>query len=164
MAVTINGSGQLPVQVISTTKLDSFSTSSATMVDVTGLSATITPTNSANKILVTVAIVVSGANYNTTATFVNLVRNSTNLGIGTSGTVRNSTSGYCAYSGNATDTSANCGPLVISFLDSPNTTSATTYKVQITNFSATTAAVGRRALDATLGFGSTITATELSLS
>jgi len=44
------------LQVVSTTKTDTFSTTSTTFTDVTGLSVTITPTSSSNQILVLVGI------------------------------------------------------------------------------------------------------------
>ena len=50
MAVTINGSGQIISQVISTFLTTTFTSTSTTYTDVTGLSVTITPINSANKI------------------------------------------------------------------------------------------------------------------
>ena len=48
--------GALPagsiLQVVSVTKTDSFTTSSSSFVDITGLSATITPSSASSKILV----------------------------------------------------------------------------------------------------------------
>jgi hypothetical protein len=51
----LNSTGSI-LQVVSTTKTDTFSTTSTTMVDVTGLNAIITPSNSSNKILVCYSI------------------------------------------------------------------------------------------------------------
>ena len=44
------------VQIVSTTKTDGFTTSSSTATDVTGFSASITPTSTSNKILVRAAL------------------------------------------------------------------------------------------------------------
>ena len=56
MSVTISGSGQVPVQVIQTIKTDTFSTTSGSLTDITGMSVTITPTSASNKILVQYSI------------------------------------------------------------------------------------------------------------
>ena len=47
------------LQVVSTTKTDTFTSTSTSMVDITGLSATITPSSTSSKILV-MASVASG--------------------------------------------------------------------------------------------------------
>ena len=44
------------LQVVSTTKTDTFTTSSTSFVDVTGLTASITPSATANKVLVSVSV------------------------------------------------------------------------------------------------------------
>ena len=163
MPVTLLGNGQVPVQVVSTTKLDAFVSSSGTMVDITGLSVNITPTNSSNKILIMVSMVVSADSWDTSGCAFNLVRNSTNLAVGTGGSSLNSTSGYNAWSSSAGNTYGNYSPLVITFVDSPSTTSSTTYKVQGLNYiGGYTFSVGRRILSADRGFSSTITAMEIS--
>lgn len=111
------------LQVVSTTKTDTFSTSSnATFVDVTGLSVTITPTSATSKVLVFCTIPCShGAN--AIARF-NLVRNSTNICQPSS--FQNLSSSKTAYYVNA-DLGAAAD---LHFLDSPATTSSTTYKIQ----------------------------------
>lgn len=131
MSVTISGSGQLPVQVVQTVKTDTFSTSSGSYVNVTGLSASITPTNSANKILVLVNIgILSAASTNI---IIGLTRAGTQIYNGdASGSIKQSSAAY--------DTPFNygAGSVSISYVDSPATTSSTTYQVQIsTNGSAT---------------------------
>ena len=117
-----SGKGKV-LQVVSTTKTDSFSTTSATLVDITGLSATITPTNTSSKIMIFSTFI--AANSTDSADIFQLVRDSTNLGVSTSGAASNQTSVYG---------SGASAPIVyagsITFLDSPSTTSATTYKVQ----------------------------------
>ena len=54
MAVTINGSGQIITQVVQAVTTSQQSTTSRSMIDVTGLSASITPSSASNKILVLV--------------------------------------------------------------------------------------------------------------
>ena len=110
------------LQVVSTTKTDTFSTASTSYVDVTGLSATITPTSSTSKILVHVSVVVGS-----TGIFaVQLVRGSTAIGIAdASGShVQSSVASFTNSDANTTAIGA------FMFLDSPATTSATTYKIQ----------------------------------
>jgi hypothetical protein len=51
-----SGVGGKVLQVVQTVKSDTFSSSSATFVDITGLSASITPSSASNKILVMVSL------------------------------------------------------------------------------------------------------------
>ena len=119
----VQASSSKVLQVVSTTKTDTFSTASATFVDVTGLSVTITPTSTSSQILVFVS-----SNYGTGGTSVfgifNLVRGSTNISQpSTTPTYNATTISYASVS----DVMNNWSML---FLDSPATTSATTYKIQ----------------------------------
>ena len=117
------------IQTIQTVKTDTFSTTSASYTDVTGLSATITPSSSSNKILVKVSLgFVSSHNTSAYPNFV-LVRGSTQIGKGTTGTGNRTNASFAVitnlhggYSGTAAS---------FEFLDSPATTSATTYKLQM---------------------------------
>jgi hypothetical protein len=126
MAVTIRGSGQVVVQVQSTTKTDTFTMSGGTPTDVTGLSVTITPTNSANKIFVIYSLTMIGQNANSAAVF-QLVRGSTDIAEGDANGSRPRLTGAIPYIG---DSNAD-GSIGGNFLDSPATTSATTYKLQV---------------------------------
>jgi hypothetical protein len=138
MPVTLRGNGQVPVQVISTAKTDTFTTTSAmpTFVDVTGLSATITPTSSSNKVLVTVTGTFGIGNANYTLA-VNLLRGSTSIAIGDT----RSSSTRC-FAGSLLPGTGGGESFSICFLDSPATTSATTYKVQLAVESGSTALIG----------------------
>lgn len=138
MAVTLKGSGQVPVQIVQTVKTDTFTTTSAmpTFVDVTGLSATITPTSSSNKVLVTVTGIYGIGNPSYVLA-VNLVRGSTSIAIGDS---RGSTT-RC-FAGTSIGGTGSGASFTVSFLDSPATTSATTYKVQLAVESGSTALIG----------------------
>lgn len=111
------------LQVVSTTKTDTFATTSTTDTNITGLSATITPRSTSSKILVIVS-----APFSTTTNQINsitLTRGGTPIGGGT--IVGSRTSAFrSAYL-----TSVNTGGVLAGeFLDSPNTTSSTTYQVQ----------------------------------
>ena len=73
------GAGKL-LQVVSTTKTDSFTTTSTSYTDITGLSASITPSSSSSKVYVIVHV--NSAATTRYASF-RLVRGSTNIAIGT---------------------------------------------------------------------------------
>jgi hypothetical protein len=122
--VNADAAGGKILQVVSTNKTDLFTTTRTSFVDVTGFSATITPASSASKILVLVTTQIR----NDSATgfwALNLVRASTNIAQGTGGSVNQQT----AWSaGNISLSMSNLG---ITVLDSPATSSATTYKVQV---------------------------------
>lgn len=130
MAVTINGSGQVPVQVVSATKTDTFGTSSTSYSDVTGLSVTITPTSASNKILIIYTVQMAFA-CSSAGILSQLVRNSTPICIGDAASSRPRVS-VGAYAG---DFSVSQQSSLISgsnnFLDSPATTSPVTYKIQM---------------------------------
>ena len=110
------------LQVVSATKTDRSSFASTSFADIPGLSASITPTSSSNKILVKAFVYVS--NIGNTTGMINLVRGSTNIAQ-PSGSVTNTASIF-SYIG-----VAHMVQRVMTFLDSPSTTSATTYKLQI---------------------------------
>jgi hypothetical protein len=156
------GSGGV-LQVVSTTKTDSFSSTAGVMTDITGLSVSITPTSASSRILIICSLVISADTWDTNGMGVNLVRDSTSLGVGTGGSSINATSGYNAYSSSVANTQGNFSPMVISFFDSPNSTSSLTYKLQGRNFTAGyTWTVNRRMNNTIIGFSSTITALEIA--
>ena len=143
------------LQVVSAAKVDTFTTSSTSPVDVTGLSVSITPSNTSNRILVLVQLF--GGSDPNSALYANILRNSTALNVGTGGSGFNSAVG--SYAGSASF----YGTLPIMFLDSPNTTSATTYKVQVfTGTGAGAVAINRRWSDTVIGGASTITLMEIA--
>lgn len=119
----ILASGNLPVgsilQVVSATTSTAVSSTSTSFAD-TGLTATITPTKSTSKILVIVNqnnLYKTGVSlYN--AVSVRLLRGATNI---------SSFAINVGYTGTATDNIVSAGA---NYIDSPATTSATTYKTQ----------------------------------
>ena len=149
MPITINGSGTITglsvggisntkaiaaaampteaiIQVKQVQKTDTTSqalTGTSNFFDISGLSLSITPTSSSNKILVinTVSVSCNNGNRNT---HIRLMRDSTAIGVGTSGSGTNSSFFL--------KTRDDFSPHSIStqVLDSPSTTSSTTYKVQ----------------------------------
>ena len=112
------------LQVKQTMKTDTMTTTSTSWVDVTGLSVSITPSSTSNKILVTADL-----NMGQESGFRahgRILRDSTAIGVGASAGSR-SPSTFAArapdngYVNNVSST----------VLDSPSTTSAVTYKVQV---------------------------------
>ena len=112
------------LQLISTTKSDTFTMSSSTFADITGLSATITPSSATSKIYVMVALM-SGMPSGTATQFL-LLRNSGGIGIGDAASSRSRVT-----SGTYVSSPAEPVPVAFNFLDSPSSTSALTYKVQV---------------------------------
>ena len=134
-----SGSNGGIIQVKQTFKTDHFSRSNTSYGDVTGMSVTITPSSNSNKILI-VCNLSTGSTGNGYSGF-RLLRGSTNVG--------QSTALDSANSGNTQDTAfcsmdeGSQGTYKLNtsshfYLDSPATTSATTYKLQVITWSATT--------------------------
>jgi hypothetical protein len=119
------GAGSV-LQVVSTTKTDTFSTTASSFTDVTGLSVSITPTSSSSKIFVILSMTISGQNANGGAIY-QFVRGSTAICIGDSAGSRQRASGGAPYISDSNVYNTISG----SFLDSPATTSSTTYKIQV---------------------------------
>lgn len=112
------------VQVRSTTKTDTFTTTSSSYTDVTGMSVSITPRSILNKIFVTVSLQGSQDVGVERASF-QLVRGSTPICIGDQVGSRTQASAEFASFNADLGTS-----LSINYVDSPASTSSTTYKVQ----------------------------------
>lgn len=130
------------LQVVSTTVTGTFATTSSSYTDVTGLTVSITPSSTSSKILVIASVSGTGQVANTNF-FAQLVRGSTAIGVGgASGSRRTATS----VSRDQTFPSS----LVMMHLDSPSTTSSTTYKVQVTSQGSGTIYINRSESDTDL--------------
>ena len=126
---TVSSTPRIGQIVTSTTTSSTSATGGAGYVDVSGLSVTITPTLSTSKILIatTFSILGSGTDYQSGQ--VQLVRTSTSLTSFVLGSY---------YPGGTSTNFASYMQYALNYIDSPATTSATTYKIQINNvFSAT---------------------------
>ncbi len=120
------GVGGKILQVKQTVKTDTTSTSSIdTFVDMSGMSVSITPSSSSNKILVMVDMRLS-ANSNRNVAY-RLMRDSTAIYIADSASNRTQATGSMRLQ---SDSKYDMQSETAIFLDSPSTTSATTYKVQ----------------------------------
>jgi hypothetical protein len=129
------------LQVVSTTKTDTFSTSSASFTDITGLSVSITPVSASSKIYV-IASLCGAVNGAAGTAQYRLMRDSTAIAVGDAAGSRTRSSSGLTYQadGNRLDS------YTFQTLDSPATTSATTYKVQMIT-SSVTAYIGRTYAD-----------------
>jgi hypothetical protein len=144
------------LQVVSTAKTDIFSTTSTTAVDITGLTASITPRSTSSKIMVLVTIGAFSPEAGNTGNL-QIARDGTALNISTGGATSNSgglsvTSG--ATYGNHTES--------ISYLDSPSSTSTLTYSAQVFAQSGSTLYVNRWVANDARRATSTITLMEVA--
>ena len=127
-----SGKGKV-LQVVQTYKTNTFSTTSETLVDITGLTATITPSSTSNKILVLLNLAV-GSSGNSSRTQIQLMRGSTNIGIADDGggnRTRSISTEFQPQPYNTANTKNSTDIRQHNFLDEPSSTSALTYKVQI---------------------------------
>lgn len=141
MALTKIGDAGMPagavLQVISATKTDKQSTTSGTPTDVTGLSVSITPTRTSSKILVVTNINFGGA-LNTYGAF-DILRGSSKITESTYPTGNQTAATIAVATGTSDSSNYKMFEASHTFLDSPATTSSTTYKVQ---FASTNTAAG----------------------
>ena len=129
-----SGAGKI-LQVVQTFKTDitSGSGSQGTFQDISGLSVSITPTSSSNKILVTFSVQF-GAGSTGTPVGMRLERDGTGIGIADASSTRN----RCTVAEQTTYSNANNTVRLATsqFLDSPNTTSSVTYNLAIVSSAA----------------------------
>jgi len=156
-----SGGGGGIIQVINTIKTDTFSTSANlnTKETITGLTATITPKFSTSKILISMNLLV-GSSQDTTIGGT-IERGSTPIGIADA-------------RGNRTRNTFGCGQPTTgqtwrshsvshTILDSPNTTSATTYSVKIGGNGSATIYINREGRDTDNATDTTIASSTLTL-
>ena len=120
------------LQVVHVTKTDTSSVSlsnSSAYYDVPGLTASITPASTSNKILVDVLLSISvPAGFHITS---RLLKGSTPIAVGDNGSQNSVIEGYSHIYTRATNGHYKIDQMVLFHQDSPNTTSATTYKINI---------------------------------
>jgi hypothetical protein len=113
------------IQVVSAAKTSTFTAATTTYTDITDLSVSITPTSTANKIFV-LAMITGSNDVTVSVATLRLVRDSTAIAIGD--TAGSRIVGTAPLTGG--QDAAQNNTQMIAFLDSPATTSATTYKIQ----------------------------------
>ena len=109
-------------QVLQARKTDTQSSSSASTIDITGLSIAITPSATTSKILVTGNIHMAASTFDAV---IILFRGSTEIGGGDA----TGSSHLLGVTGGFHRNSYEIGHTAFCYLDTPNTTSATTYKL-----------------------------------
>jgi hypothetical protein len=114
------------LQVVSTSKTDVFSTTSASFTDITGLSVSITPSSTSNKILVMASGCGGMDSANSAA--LRLVRDSTSIFVGDTAAGYTSVSFANFYGGSGDGN--NSESFSVTYLDSPSSISSLTYKIQ----------------------------------
>ena len=120
----VSGAAGGIIQLVSATKTDPFNTTSTSYTDVTGLSATINIQSASSKVFV---LITACGNTNGSKGYGQIVRDSTAIAIGNAdgSKVRATFDMNNAGSGNRGQS------YVGQILDSPNTTNAVTYKLQV---------------------------------
>ena len=153
-----SGVGGKVLQVVQSYKTNVFTSSAQnTFTDITGLSVSITPSSSSNKVLIIANVEGSSPDE---LVVLRLLRGSTVIGASSVGDTYN---GFGmmdgeAYGGNVNRTNEDMNT---TFLDTPSTTSSTTYKIQFLKNGTGTFAINRRKLNAGVGFTSAITVMEI---
>jgi len=162
-----DGSAYMPghvVQVVSTFKNDTFSTTSNSYVDITGFSLTITPSSTSSKILI-LSTIGWGNNTNSEA-FVpfQLVKvvGGTASNIAEPSDTTQTYPGTVVVSNPNTNATYSLQRIAFQFLDSPATTSAVTYKWQIFATGSATTTINRRTYNTAMPTTSSITAMEVA--
>ena len=135
------------LQVLSATKIDTQTFSSLTYTDIGGLSVAITPRATSSKILIMFHTGGQGQNENSQM-IVRIARGSTALSVPSSSGSRSlaTIQGFYSHDNNVAEAGAGM------FLDSPSTTSETTYKLQGAGTTSNNAYINRpNNLDDTIG-------------
>jgi hypothetical protein len=113
------------LQVVSTTKTDTFLSNTGAFTDVTGMSVTITPSSATSKILIICSVIMGTTNFTTIA---KVVGGNMSAYVGDTAGSRIRTNMSVIFGSQST-----MGNSTLTYLDSPATTSATTYKLQVGN-------------------------------
>ena len=120
------------LQVVSTNKTDTFTSSTiSAYTDIPGMSVSITPSSASSKIIIIVSMFGVFWQTGNNACILNLLRNSTAIGGGVPAGSRASVIGTQGMTNQSSGTKLDSGVQYhVTYVDSPSTTSATTYKMQ----------------------------------
>jgi hypothetical protein len=113
------------IQVVQAIKTDTFTASSSTFVNITGMSATITPSSTTSKILVAISVAQTSNNQNFSTAF-RITRNGSAIGVGNAAGSRLQSN----FQGTTVGSGDHLNTYAYSYLDSPASTSALTYQLQ----------------------------------
>ena len=119
----LTGVGKV-LQVVSTTKTDSFSVSSTSFTTITGLTATITPSSTSNKILI-IGSITGTQDVGVNDVFFGVFRDSTQIALGDAASTRTRATFQISTSVESWGVNGS-----MNHLDSPSSTSAITYSIK----------------------------------
>ena len=118
------------LQVKQTVKTDTWSSTAASFTDISGMSLSITPTSTSNKILIDVTLNYGGTSNVYAA--LKVLRDSTTVVTSTAVAQGNQINGsFAANTIQGSNSNYKVNTAAFKFLDSPSSTSALTYKVQV---------------------------------
>ena len=148
------------IQVVQAWKSDSFTTTSTSYVDIPDLSVTITPSSASSKILLTWSFII-GSDATRPDILFRLVRGSTDIAL--SDATTEASTGHIGNEGDGTYDNYETHQAAGSYLDSPASASALTYKMTIGNYtSGSNISVGRRWANTSFITPSHLTAMEIA--
>ena len=133
------------IQVVSTTKTDTFSHNSQTPTLITGLTATITPSSNSNKVKISIDISCSPSNSSYTCWFFLYKGGSEISGATGDAGLSNQDRAFKSCRGSTSNDPVNVSGV---YLDSPSTDSATTYEVYMAVESGITGYINMQAANA----------------
>ena len=134
--------GGVGSNVVQTVKTDTFTTTSGTFTPLTSFEVTITPSSATSKVLVTAQVAVGPESAQ--IGYLRLRRGGTAISGAVGDTAGSRTSATIAPFGNSSN---DIYSLVVSYLDSPATTSPTTYDFDIRTISGSTVGINRAIID-----------------
>ena len=153
------------LQVKSAAFTDVMTLSVDTRTDVTNLSLDITPSSTSSKILIMASVCYGSTDANVYGSGY-LMRDSTDIGVGTTATGSRQNISFPLSMSGAGNEAYKVYQHSISFLDSPNTTSQVTYKVQVRHDVNGTMYINRSGSDSNADYGhrgiSTLTIMEIA--
>jgi len=149
-----SGYGGKLLQLVSSNNTTLFSSTSSTFQDITNMNVVITPSNSSSKVLVSFVIGgVDDASGSNGSYVFRMLRGNTTINEGSGGTTNG-----CGFLGQETN---NSDGIAFEFLDSPNTNTQTTYKLQVKGVYQPNIRINR-SQDGSMAGTSNITAIEIS--
>ena len=148
-------------QIVQTVKTDTVSLATNAFADISGMTVDITPTSTSSKVLITGVVSISVDTTSEPLCAIRMMRDSTAIGISTGASSEQTTALFDTDFGDDANIERAMVHIPLNFLDSPSTTSATTYKIQGTTFNTGSLLLNRRGINDTIRTISTITAQEV---
>jgi len=138
------------LQVVQDIKTDTFSTSSTSFTNVTGLSVSITPSSANSEILILAYVSYNNDNSAFSSTHIRLTGGNSDDFVGDAASSRTRSAGGTTL-GTTTSEITQFSDTIV-YVDSPATTSPVTYDVQIRNDAGATSYINRTTIDGDISF------------